>query len=323
MKNQRTIFRAALRGMGLSALLLALSCCVSCGRRAARDEGAASGSGDTIRRYAVPLPPMMIAEPEKRAAYVAEKYWDAFDFRDTTWVVDSASLEQVFANYLGVLGYAPRETASASLRDMLRRSEVEGRMYRRLAELAESYLYEPNSPMRDYELYAGALDAMLASPVLDEVEKIRPAHQREMIGKNREGSVAADIRYETPDGRQGALSRLRTPYVLLFFHDPDCGMCRGLTAELDASPLLRKLIDSRRLTILTVYPDGEEQAWRAHAAEMPQRGWVHGWDRAQLIREQGLYDIRARPTLYLLGPGKIVVVKDGSFRQVEDALKNL
>lgn len=298
------------RGSGLrrtAALLLALLLCASCGgpgRPAAAERAA------TVRTYDIPRPPAMMTEPEARAAYVAERYWQAFDFRDTTWLSDTTSLEQTFANYLGAVTYAPRETATASLRDMLRRSEVEGRMYRRLAELTERYLYDPNSPMRDYELYGSALDAMLASPVLDTLEKIRPAHQREVIGRNRVGSVAADIRYETPDGRTGALSRLRTPYVLLFFHDPDCGMCRELTMRLDASPMLRGLIDGGRLTVLTVYPDQDEQAWRTHAAEMPQRGWVHGWDRAQTLNEKDIYDVRARPTLYLLDSGRRVLLKD-------------
>ncbi len=297
--------RGLCRGAG--ALVLTALLCASCGGsgRPAAAEGA-----DTLRTYAIPRPPAMMDSPEARAAYVAERYWQAFDFRDTTWLADTASLEQTFANYLGVAGYAPREAAAASLRDMLRRAEVEGRMYRRLAEVAERYLYDPNSPMRDYELYGEVLDALLASPVLDTLEKIRPAHQRTMLGRNRVGSVAADIRYEMPDGRRGSLSRLRTPYVLLFFHDPDCGMCRELTLQLDASPLLRGLIDGGRLTVLTVYPDGDEQAWRAHAAEMPQRGWVHGWDWEQRLEREEIYDVRARPSLYLLDGSRRVLLRD-------------
>lgn len=307
--NHGLRFAHTVRGVcrGAAALLLGALLCASCG---GAGRPAVAQGADTLRTYAMPRPPAMMADPEARAAYVAERYWQAFDFRDTTWLSDTVSLEQTFANYLGAVTYAPREAAAASLRDMLRRAEVEGRMYRRLAELTERYLYDPNSPMRDYELYGSALDAMLASPVLDTLEKIRPAHQRELVGRNRVGSVAAEIRYETPDGRRGALSRLRTPYVLLFFHDPDCGMCRELTMRLDASPLLRRLIDGERLTVLTIYPDEDEQAWRAHAAEMPQRGWVHGWDRAQTLNEKDIYDVRARPTLYLLAEGRRVLLKD-------------
>ena len=100
--------------------------------------------------------------------------------------------------------------------------------------------------------------------------------------------------------------------MILFFHDPDCGMCRKVTALLDASPLLRQMIDEGRLTILTIYPDQDEQAWRAHAAEMPQKGWVHGWDRTQALSEGDVYDMRAQPTLYLLDSKKRVLLKDVS-----------
>lgn len=295
--------------MGSMPLLFASLLCVSCGGTGRQP---VVESGDTLRAYVVPQPPAMIADPASRAAYMVENYWKAFDFRDTTWLADTASLEQVFANYIGVLGYAPRETAAVSLHDMLRRAEAEERMYRRLAELSEHYLYDPNSPMRNDELFVPVLDVLVASTVLDSLERIRPAYQREMIGKNRVGTVAADIRYETPDGRTGLLSRLHTPYVILFFHDPDCGMCRKVTALLDASPLLRQMIDEGRLTILTIYPDQDEQAWRAHAAEMPQKGWVHGWDRTQALSEGDVYDMRAQPTLYLLDSKKRVLLKDVS-----------
>lgn len=294
---------------GQVALLLAVLLCPACDGMEWRS---GAESGDTLRTYAMPRPPAMMVETMDRAAYIAEKYWQAFDFRDTTWLADTVSLEQAFVNYLGALEYTPREAATASLRDMFRRAEVEERMYRRLAELSEHYLYDPNSPMRDDELYIPVLDELAVSPVLDTLEKIRPMHQRAMIGKNRVGTVAAEIRYETPEGRRGSLSRLRTPYVLLFFHDPDCGVCRDVTAGLDASPLLRGMIEEGRLTIFTLYPDGDEQAWRNHTAEMPQRGWVHGWDRGQQIRRQYLYDVRARPTLYLLDADKRVMLKDVS-----------
>ena len=76
--------------MGSMPLLFASLLCVSCGGTGRRPvvEG-----GDTLRTYAVPQPPAMIADPASRAAYMVENYWKAFDFRDTTWLADTASLE--------------------------------------------------------------------------------------------------------------------------------------------------------------------------------------------------------------------------------------
>ena len=52
-----------------------------------------------------------------------------------------------------------------------------------ITDLADKYLYDPNSPMRNEEFYIPVLDAMLASPVLEEIEKVRPKARRELAQK--------------------------------------------------------------------------------------------------------------------------------------------
>ena len=52
-----------------------------------------------------------------------------------------------------------------------------------ITDLADKYLYDPNSPMRNEEFYIPVLDAMLASPVLEEIEKVRPKARRELVAE--------------------------------------------------------------------------------------------------------------------------------------------
>lgn len=319
MKSKKTNcvshFRAF--GPGAAAVLLGVLLCASCGGAASSRRQADSVSAPAERRYPLPSVPGVIAEPSERAEYVLDRYWNKFDFRDTTWLADTAAFEQTFANYMGVAGMVPRDRAAASLRDLFAAASVEPSMYRRFAELTELYLYEPNSPMRDEELYESALRILLDAQVLDEAEKIRPRHQLSMCSKNKVGSRAADIRYRTPSGDTGHLYGLKVPYVLLFFHDPDCGMCHEVAMRMDASPAIRNLIDAGRLVVLSIYADEDVQAWRSHAEQMPRKGWIHGWDRWQALRKQESYDLRATPTLYLLGPRQEVLVKNGNFSAIE------
>lgn len=313
--NHAFHFRAF--GPGAAAVLLGVLLCASCGGAASSRRQADTVSAPAERRYSLPLVPGVIAEPSERAEYVLDRYWNKFDFRDTTWLADTAAFEQTFANYMGVAGMVPRDRAAASLRDLFAAASVEPSMYRRFAEVAELYLYEPNSPMRDEELYESVLLVLLDSQVLDEDEKVRPRHQLWMCSKNKVGSRAADIRYRTPSGATGKLYGLTVPYVILFFHDPDCGMCREVAMRMDASPAIRKLIDAGRLVVLCIYADEDEQAWRSHVAQMPLQGWIYGWDKWQTLRTQESYDLRATPTLYLLGPRQEVLVKNGVFPAIE------
>mgnify|MGYP002237367013 FL=1 len=67
----------------------------------------------------------------------------------------------------------------------------------------------------------------MASPWLDEWEKIAPEHDLRMALQNRVGLPANDFRYTLASGRTGTLYGIRADYTLVFFNNPDCGMCEG------------------------------------------------------------------------------------------------
>ena len=141
--NRVSHFRAF--GPGAAAVLLGVLLCASCGGAASSRRQADTVSAPAERRYSLPLVPGVIAEPSERAEYVLDRYWNKFDFRDTTWLADTAAFEQTFANYLGAAEMVPRSRAAVSLGDLFAAASVEPSMYRRFAEVAELYLYEPNS----------------------------------------------------------------------------------------------------------------------------------------------------------------------------------
>lgn len=302
--------------VGTGCLTATLMLLVACG-------GGSQTQQKKEKTYLPPTVPSMISEPDQRAAYAVEHYWDKFDFTDREWIADSGALEQTFANYIGIMSYAPENSVRTSFAKTFATAAKDSAMYRRLAQVAEHYLYEPNSPMKNEAWYVAVLDALLSDSVLTDAEKVRLQFQRQMTQRNQVGEKAADIPFVTSDGVEGSLYGLKSPYVLLFFHDPDCGTCRDLTLMIDRSGVIQQLIASKQLTVLTIYPDEEEQAWRNHLTQMPQQGWIHGWDQQRVLRREHRYDLRALPTLYLLDKGKKVLIKDGTFNIIEQACSKL
>ena len=57
----------------------------------------------------LPLPavPEELRSPEERAAFVSSHFWDALDFSRDSRSLDTAFIEQNFANYLAVLSGTP------------------------------------------------------------------------------------------------------------------------------------------------------------------------------------------------------------------------
>ena len=296
----------------LAALLLVLWT-AGCSHAGTRPQ---SQQRDTVVQFRMPDIPAAITNPGDRADYLTYHYWDHFNFADTTLIGRADITEQAFADFLSVLPYA-QEQQRAVDRLFERAADNPGMLYHFIS-LAELYLYEPNSPMRNDELFLLVLQALTNSDRLDETDKLRPRALLELVQRNRPGTVAADFVYTLRDGRQGRLSDLKSPCTLIFFNDPECSDCKRVKRYLQGSPVVRRAIAEGRLTLLAVSVEGATPAWRE--AVVPS-DWIWSCDEAQQISEEQRYDLKAIPTLYLLDAGKRVLLKDATVEAVEQRLQ--
>lgn len=314
--------------VALTTLLLSLLL-ASCGgpgraRRQAAPEGAQAAVADTAttaqtHQLDLPTPPAILPENERRE-FVAEHYWERFDFADTTWCADTAALERAFAPWAVLLGSLPQERAAALSGDLIRRAETEPSMQLRFAELAELFFYEVNSPFRNEELYIPVLEALLESRTIDTLYKTRPRILLEWALKNRPGTKAADFVYTCGDGTTGRLYGIDAEYTLLLFYTPDCPNCAAVERYILASEAFTSLTGPGRMKVLAVYPGEDPELWREHLPQMPAE-WIVGRDAQRVIDNQVLYDIRATPSLYLLDREKRVILKDARVEQIEAWLR--
>ncbi|MCD8091460.1 MAG: DUF5106 domain-containing protein [Bacteroides sp.] len=304
--------------------LVVAASCMQHGSRPAAGNAAVADSADTrvSHQLVLPTPPAILTDADDCAAFIAEHYWDNFNFRDTTWIADTATLEQNYANYIAMLKLLSAETATNAQKRLIRRAAVCAPMLARMASVAAHYLDDPNSPLRSEELYIPVLEELIASDSLKEADKIRPRYRLEMVRKNRPGRVAADFAYTTANGNRYRLSDLRTYCTLLFFYNPGCPECMRVKEYIADSQYFGTGIQSGKLRVLAVYPDEDVDQWRRHLEEMPQE-WTVGYDRGSLILQKKLYDLRAIPCLYLLDAQKRVILKDATIEQIEERISEI
>lgn len=283
-------------------------CLTACGNRARR-----AGSAPETPLPGVFLPPVAPASlsPAEQRAYLREHYWDRFDFSDTLFLrrADTLQLAEAFARYVALLSERPED--AAPMDSLMRRASASRPMLDYFAMLGRLVLHDPNSPLRNGEFYIPVLEAQLASPWYDAYERIAPAYELELVSQNRIGRPANDFRYTLASGATGTLYGLKTEYVLLFINNPGCAMCRDIREALEASPMLTEMLERGRLALLALYPDEDLAEWRAYCDRIPA-SWVNAYDRGCVIREQGLYDLAAIPSLYLFDRDKRVLVKDAT-----------
>ena len=252
-----------------------------------------------------------------------DRYWDGFDFECGECVAeyDTVQMMQVFADYVSYINVgAERVRRDSLLRGLMHRAEVSRPVLDFFAYVADGVLHNPNSPLRNDELYIPILEVLVESPLYDEYDRIAPAYDLELARKNRIGEVATDFVYTMANGKQGRLHRIDAEYVILMFSNPGCPMCREIIEQITASPLLNEMMENDLVEVLSLYPDADLEAWNAHLSDMPSN-WINGYDKGMRLTEERSYNLQAIPSLYLLDSEKRVIIKDGtSVAQIENAI---
>ncbi len=276
-------------------------------------------------RNSFPFPeiPATLTEPEARKAWLLTHYWDQFSFADTTLVNNRDVTEQGFVNFIALLldGTTSEKLSRESLKNWCAGFIGEAHARRVLTQTADDYLFNPNSPFYNEALYGLYLETMLG--VLPQTDAVRSSYQfkLELVRRNNPGDRATDFTYYLPDGTRRTLAATpaKNDRLLLVFYDPECESCHEVLQQMAADASLAAAVQSGQLSVLAVYTEGNEEAWRKALPDMP-RGWTVGTDR-EAVKLGALYDLKAMPSLYLLDGKKTVLLKDAAYEKIRAALQ--
>ena len=165
------------------------------------------------------------------------------------------------------------------------------------------------------------LEALLSK--LPQTDAMRSAYRfkLELVRRNNVGDKATDSTYYQPDGtrRTLATTSVKNDRLLLMFYDPECESSHEVLLQMAADTALAEAVRTGKLSVLAVYTEGNDEAWRKALPDMPE-GWTVGTDR-EAVKTGALYDLKAMPSLYLLDGKKTVLLKDAAYEKIRAALQ--
>lgn len=274
-------------------------------------------------QFPFPAIPEVLTSPDERKAYLLTHYWEQFDFADTTLVNNRDVTEQGFVNFIALLadGTTPEELTRESLENWCAGFVGKDHARRVLTQTADDYLFNPNSPFYNEGLYGMYLEALLGK--LPQTDAMRSAYRfkLELVRRNNVGDKATDFTYYQPDGTRRTLATtpVKNDRLLLMFYDPECESCHEVLLQMAADTALAEAVRTGKLSVLAVYTEGNDAAWRKALPDMPE-GWTVGTDR-EAVKTGALYDLKAMPSLYLLDGKKTVLLKDAAYEKIRAALQ--
>ena len=301
---------------------------------------AACSNGAGQKLQALPFPdvqlPGVISDQRDAMNYLAENYWNGLTQTSRNYPCDSlyvsgvekGIVEQKFADWTFVLDNVDISVARKSvgkLYDLAYACEAanpSSNVFETFVELSQKYFYDPNSPMRNEDYYLPFVSRYASYEGLSEVERGRFEREARLCGLNMIGTKATDFRFSDRNGRMRNLYDIKAPYTLLFFSNPGCEACLNIINMLKEEPKVSEMIAAGTLAVLNIYIDEDLQGWRDYMPIYPDN-WYNGFDPDLVIRGEGLYNVRAIPSLYLLDDQKRVILKDAPENKMMSYLVNL
>lgn len=313
----------------VAAVLLAAGCGPRSGRGAAP-------AALTVREFPAVQVPGVYADPAERGAYAAEHFWDRFFDGAAGMRCDSvtvcgvarAKFEEAFSSFVAILESqdmaSGRKTVSRLLERVEALQEADGasNVFEVFSDMMEHYLYDPNSPFRNEDLYQPYVAGLAESPFTDPARVPSLEFDARMSALNAVGTPAADFRFADAAGRTRRLYDVKADYVLLVFSNPGCQACSDFLADMATVGYYKDLVASGTLAVLNVYVDEDLDSWRSHLKDFPDF-WINVCDPEFAIRRELVYNVRGIPSLYLLDKDKRVIMKDAPTERVMSFLETI
>ena len=267
--------------------------------------------------------PSMMTDRSEAASFLAGHFWDEFTDTSDLGYCDSSivngvrigELEQAYANYAAVLEMVPLREAASSVSGLfdrisaVERQDTSSNVFEVLSDMTSRYLYDPNSPFRNEDLYLPFVRGLSESAFIPDSRKPGYGYDARMCALNQVGTKAADFVFCDKDGRRYSLYGIRADHVILFFSNPGCTACKQIMDELNSIPRVAEMIGDGSLAVLNIYIDSDLEEWRKYMPIYPD-SWYNGYDPDFVIRTEIRYNVRAIPSLYLLDRDKTVIMKD-------------
>lgn len=259
--------------------------------------------------YPLPDVPSSLKEPGDRANYLVSHFWEKAPLAKINLNEDESLLEQSFVDFLSVIPYADIDHRKLGINFLMDNTFENRPVFDFLFGLAEKYLYQEDSPMRNDDIYAIFIANLIANPQLSDSEKLRPQFQLEAIEKNHPGQKANDFKFQLIDGSSLSLYDIKSDNdILLMFYDPDCDHCRDTIDSLISNQGFMDYVKNGNLKVVAIYSGDDKMLWEETYSSLPSE-WLVGYEDGTL-QDEDLYIIRSLPSVYLLDKDKIVKVKE-------------
>lgn len=263
--------------------------------------------------------PDYIRASHERLAYLVEHYWHGVALDSSSWQGREAELRQFVSDYLALLSSQkainkkdllyPLEHATDSVTSALLLGYYKDAFASRTSHFYNELAYR-------YTLLWVAKSLKMPLAKRWEARSILM-----VAGLNAVGEEANDFVYEHEGIRLGFKASISTPHTLLVFARQGNHRVQTTIAYLKQDTLLRNLAERGSLSTLVVYLGEASPKPVPEAVDSLSARWIKEVaDVTDSIRRHRLYHIESIPSIYLIGSGSRVLLRNTTIEETKQYL---
>lgn len=248
-----------------------------------------------------PMPPDTLSSLEARAAWQMNNFWEPMNFNVAS--VDQMALNHAFKVYISSMRWAPEKDVRASISSLIKNIKKSPALTLQFAIAAETELYGPKAEVWSDDAYIPFIEAVVAQKKVPAARRARYERQLKILKGSLVGSPAHEIWYKDVKGSQGHYMP-DGRWTIIEFGDPTCDVCRFSRLRLDANARFSEYVKHGRIGAFFIIPDPEDN-WELSFDQTPS-----DWNIGAAPEIDEVYDIRATPSFYVIGPDKKIHLKN-------------
>lgn len=264
----------------------------------------------------------VFSDRSKFEDYLLEHHFDNFPWDDSRILATPVAINK-FRDFGYILSNVQKFKALLHLEKTLKKLKQYPESYTAFFEYMEKAFGDQNSPLFSQDIYLLMLNDALTLKNLPLDKKVRYEKTITRLDKNNMGDIAPDFPILLSHGDTTNLHAIKADYLILYIQNPDCPTCAEIREKMNSLADLNKGIDEKKIAVLTVYFEQNEELWRSYLAKSANPKYLHGWNFSKEIEEKELYDTQIIPYIYLLDAEKRILVKDMSVNELDEFLKTL
>ncbi|MEM6299934.1 MAG: redoxin domain-containing protein, partial [Bacteroidota bacterium] len=259
----------------------------------------------------------------KQLEFYQEHYFDNIDFSDGR-LVRTPMLEPKLRQYFKQLIVPVPDSVTKAI-DFVMGKIIEGKdkeMYKFVVSMLLNKYASEDKTMFGEDIYAHiALNYYDDPEMVDwmkEKDRKKILSQAQRIMPLRIGQKAPNLELKTLDGELVSLHGIDAKYTIIYFWDPDCGICKK------ASKVLTGVYDRFKQHDVEVFgicnKTYEELEKCGQSAREKGMKWINTADPYGQGQAHAKYAIQANPVLYILDENKVIRYKKIGAKQIDEVL---